>query len=82
MSFELILLVFYWILRIYCGIIIIDIILSWIPSLYQYKIFRFINKLTSYVTEPFRGCVIGGLDFSNVIAIVLLNAISSFVYGF
>jgi 1-deoxy-D-xylulose 5-phosphate reductoisomerase len=64
MSFEVFLIVFYWILRIYSGIILIDVILSWIPSLYQYKIFRGINKMASYVLEPFRGCVIARLDFS------------------
>ena len=82
MSFEIVLQIFYWILRIYSGIILIDVILSWIPSLYQYKIFRGINKMASFVLEPFRGCVIARLDFSLVIAIVLLNAISTFIYGY
>ena len=38
--------------------------------------------MASFVLEPFRGCVIARLDFSPVIAIVLLNAISTFIYGY
>ncbi len=73
---------FYWLLMAYNVIILIDVVLSWIPSLLQFKIPRLINTVASFVLDPFRGfTTFGGFDFSPVVALGLINAIANFCLG-
>ena len=63
-------------LRGYSYIIFASIILTWLPSLYQYKIPRLVRKVADWYMWPFRGfLVIGILDFTPMIGIVLYETI-------
>ncbi len=67
------------ILSFYNYILIAGIILSWIPGLYKFWIFRFIRKLCDLYMEPFYGIVVlGPIDFSPVIGFMIYDAI---LYG-
>ena len=82
MILDTVFLCVYFILLAYRFIILVDIILSWIPNLMQYKIFRLVNHVTSWIEEPFRGhLVIGRLDFTPIITLGLLSGISAFCLG-
>jgi YggT family protein len=63
--------------------IIIRVILSYFPGV-SYQLVRFLDQLTSWLIDPIRRAVppMGGIDFSPMIAILLLYAIQQFInYG-
>lgn len=68
----------YWILQIFSGFLTISIILSWLPSLYEYKIFRLIRSVSDWYLRPFRGVlVIGMFDLTPIIGIGIYQFILS-----
>lgn len=72
----------YYLMLGFSGLITISIILTWIPGLYNYSLFRGIRKLTDTYMEPFQGrLVLGMLDFTPIIGVVLFDFIlSAYVY--
>ena len=67
--------------EVYNWLIIIRVFLSWIPHDPYKPVFRFIYEITEPVLAPFRK-LIGrrmALDFSPVIAIVVLQLVESLV---
>lgn len=67
------------ILIIYNYILIFGILLSWIPYLYNFRIFRIIRKICDWYMEPFQGyVVIGPIDFTPLIGFMIYDAI---LYG-
>lgn len=68
----------YWILQVFSGFLGMSIILSWIPSLYEYKIFRLIRRVSDWYLRPFRGVlVIGMFDLTPMIGIGIYQFIVS-----
>ena len=66
----------YYILYGFSSLIFINIILSWFPSVYNYKIFRGLRRLTDTYMEPFHGMlVLGMLDFTPIVGIVVFDLI-------
>ncbi len=64
------------ILMFYNYIIIAGLILSWIPVLYRFRIFRIIRKMCDWYMEPFYGyVVIGPIDFTPIIGFMIYDAI-------
>ena len=72
---------------VYCIIIIVWVIVSWIPNLSrQYRGFvRLLDKLTYPVLRPFRRILspykTGGLDLSPLLAILALRVVQRLLWG-
>lgn len=63
-------------LTIYFYVMSLDIIISWIPSLYQVSFFRFINKISQWYMQRFRGVVtLGAFDFTPLIGLLIYSFI-------
>jgi len=56
-------------------LIVLGAILSWFPSSRGHAITRFIQSVTNPLLAPFRAIIpaLGGIDFSPVIAMLLLS---------
>lgn len=70
--------------EVYNWLIIIRVFLSWIPHDPYNPIFRFLYEVTEPVLAPFRrlmGRYSVGVDFSPVIALIVLQIVESFVYS-
>ena len=66
----------YWLMMAYEAFMTISIIMSWIPPLYDTKVFRFFRRGTDFYLRPFRGwLVIGFLDLTPIIGIFILQFI-------
>ncbi len=64
------------ILLFYNVFLIAGIIISWIPGLLNFKLFRIINKISDFYMEPFTGILIlGPLDFTPIIGFMLYDAL-------
>lgn len=70
--------VIFWLLTVFNGFLSISILISWVPSLTNYKIFRAIIKVSDWYLKPFRGVlVIGPIDFTPLIGIGIYGFILS-----
>lgn len=70
-----------YILYAYNFILIAGVIMSWLPFLYNFKIFRLIAIVGNWYMEPFRGVIVlGPLDFTPIIGFFLYDGIVSLVY--
>ena len=70
--------IIYNILLVFSFFLSISIIISWIPALDDYKVFRVIRKVADWYLKPFRGVIVfGGIDFTPWIGI----GIYSFILG-
>ncbi|MFA5543218.1 MAG: YggT family protein [Bacilli bacterium] len=68
----------YWALQVFNGFIVVSILLSWVPTLYEYKIFRLIRSIADWYLKPFRGVlVIGMFDLTPIIGIGIYQFIVS-----
>lgn len=68
--------------QVYTWLIIIRVFLSWIPHNPYSPIFRFIYEVTEPALSPFRRLMGRGtmpIDFSPVIAIIVLQMIESLI---
>lgn len=68
--------------EVYNWLIIIRVFLSWVPHNPANPIFRFLYEITEPVLAPFRrimGRYSVGIDFSPVIALIVLQIIESFI---
>lgn len=64
------------ILQIYYYFLIAGILLSWLPFLYQYKIFRAIRKIGDWYMGPFSGVlVLGPIDFTPIVGFIVYTGI-------
>ncbi|MDC0834326.1 Cell division protein YlmG/Ycf19 (putative) YggT family [Geitlerinema sp. FC II] len=69
-------------LNIYFALLIIRILLSWFPNVNWYDPpFSILSQLTDPYLNLFRSIIppLGGLDFSPIIAILLLQVVQSLV---
>ncbi len=67
-------LIFYYILLAYDAILLMGIILSWIPGLLKFKIFRIIDKIADWYLEPFSGILVfGPIDFTTLIGFAVYS---------
>ncbi|GET41808.1 YggT family protein [Microseira wollei] len=67
-------------LQIYSVLLIIRILLSWFPNINWYDPpFSILSQLTDPYLNIFRSFIppLGGMDFSPILAILLLNLVSS-----
>lgn len=65
-------------------LIILRIFMSWIPSIdWEQQPIKFVREVTDYYLDIFRRFVppLGGLDFSPIIAIIVLQVIQGFITG-
>ena len=66
----------YYLLYGFLSLISINIIASWIPPLYNSRLFRILRRITDTYMEPFHGVlVLGFLDFTPIIGIFLFEFI-------
>ncbi len=72
---------------VYSGLVIIRAVMSWFRPDPANKFVRFIHKLTDPVLEPVRsfimeklGLYMGGIDFSPLIVILALGALSRLIH--
>lgn len=81
MYLKLLLLGFYGLFQLYCTIIIISFILSWIPGANNFKLCRLINKVSDWYMGAFRGkFILGIFDMGSLVGIVILETIIGFIY--
>ena len=65
-------------------LIILRIFMSWIPSIdWEQKTIKFVREITDAYLEVFRRFVppLGGLDFSPIIAIIVLQILQVLITG-
>lgn len=73
-----------WVVSIYSWLIVINAILSWVPALYNSVLGRLINRIVDPYLSLFRRGIFAklaystGIDFSPVIAILILYGIQYF----
>ena len=64
----------YWLMLAYEGFMTIGIIMSWIPPLYNTKVYRFFRKGLDFYLRPFRGLlVIGIIDLTPIIGLLIYS---------
>jgi uncharacterized protein YggT (Ycf19 family) len=64
----------YWLLQIYFYFMIINIFLTWIPNISEYRFFRICRKISNFYMEPFHGIIVlGPFDFTPVIGLFIYN---------
>lgn len=74
--------ILYYIFSGYWYIMIAGVLLSWVPGLYQYKIFRIIRNVSDWYLKPFQGKVILGVfDFTPIIGFLIYSGILSVLYN-
>ncbi|HQA19591.1 MAG TPA: YggT family protein [Bacilli bacterium] len=72
MIIQKVLVILYYILFYYHYIMVAGVILTWIPSLYNYRLFQLIHYLSDGYLGYFRGkLVIGFIDFSPIVGFSL-----------
>lgn len=71
-------------LSLYSKLFIVYALLSWLPSLYDSAVGRFIRFLVDPVLAPLRrfNLQFGGLDFTVFLALLLIELASSFLSSF
>lgn len=68
-------------LHAYCIIIGIDVLLSWIPGSYQYKIPRLIHTVSDWYLGLFHDIlIIGPINFTPILAIGVIEFLLYFCY--
>ncbi|HHU56428.1 MAG TPA: YggT family protein [Acholeplasmataceae bacterium] len=72
----------YYILQVYFLFIVINIFITWIPVLYEYKFFRVCRNISDWYLGPFRGVLVfGPFDFTPILGLILYQTILSFLYN-
>lgn len=58
----------------FSSLICLNIILTWFPAVYKFRLFRGLRRIGDAYMEPFRGIlVLGMFDFTPIIGIVLFD---------
>ena len=69
---NLVLTILYYILLTYAVFLGINILLSWVPNLYEYKFFRICKSISDWYLGPFHGgVVLGSIDFTPMIGLAI-----------
>ena len=74
-------------LRIVDSLILVRVLLSFFPTLHYSKITNFIYQMTEPILAPCRaildrlGLGMGMMDFSPILAILLLNLLQNLIYA-
>ena len=72
-------------LQIYTFLILIRILLTWFPTVsWMNQIEAFLSPITDPYLNIFRSFIppLGGMDFSPILAIIVLNLVSGFLGNF
>lgn len=70
-----------YLLYFYNLILIGGVLLTWVPFLYKFGIFRLIARMANWYLEPFSGVlVLGPIDFTPLIGFFLFDGIVSLIY--
>lgn len=71
------------VLSVYSYLFIAYAILSWVPSLYDSAVGRFIRFLVEPVLTPLRrfNLQFGGLDFTVFVAMIAIQVLSNILYS-
>lgn len=71
------------VLSVYSYLFIAYAILSWVPSLYDSAVGRFIRFLVEPVLAPLRrfNLQFGGLDFTVFVAMIAIQVLSNILYS-
>lgn len=78
---SLVLTIIYWIMQVYGTFISLNILISWVPKLAEYKFFRTCLKISDWYLGPFHGSIVlGSLDFTPMIGIVLYEMVISCLF--
>ena len=83
-QFPLLLKAFNGLFNMFYILIILRIFMSWIPSIdWEQQPIKFVREVTDAYLDIFRRFVppIGGLDFSPIIAIIVLQILQGFITG-
>ena len=69
--------------RLYTFLILARVILSWVNHDASNPIIQWVYRLTEPVMAPFRSLIpaMGGIDFTPILVLLLLNIIESLVVG-
>ena len=72
-----------WLLTALIWLLLADCILSWFPGLRFSAIAGLVRTITTPLLHPFRALVptLGGLDFSPMLAILLLSFLQRLLYS-
>jgi YggT family protein len=71
-------------IQIYSTLLIIRVLLSWFPNINWYnQPFAALSQITDPYLNIFRNIIppLGGIDFSPILAFLLLNIVSSLLYS-
>ncbi|MGT2911717.1 YggT family protein [Streptococcus cameli] len=79
---QLIIIIFLKALEIYSYILLAYVFLSWVPSLYDTVVGRFIISLVRPVIDPLRklNLQFAGLDWTVFVVMIALNLLSRFLW--
>ncbi|MBD2775393.1 YggT family protein [Iningainema tapete] len=72
-------------IQIYSFLLLIRVLLTWFPSINWYnQPFAALSQITDPYLNLFRSIIppLGGIDFSPILAFLLLNLVSSGLQGF
>jgi YggT family protein len=69
--------------EVYLVAILVWVIASWIPAARRYRAVRAVGKVTEPFLRLFRAVIppMGGLDFSPILAILLLQLLAGWLRG-
>lgn len=81
MIINFILLGIYAISQLYFLFLIASIIISWIPSIREIKLFKFVDDCAGWYLDIFRGkLVLGFLDIGPIFGFIIYETICNFIY--
>ena len=70
-----------YILYAYYYVMMAGVLLTWVPFLYKFKIFRLIAIMSNWYLGPFKGVlVLGPIDFTPLAGFFLFDGIIKLVY--
>ncbi|GLB47018.1 hypothetical protein WR164_09970 [Philodulcilactobacillus myokoensis] len=64
-----------WLINLYILAIFVHALLSWLPGGYESKLGVFLSKIIEPFEEKLRFFTIGGVDFSPVFALIIMQAL-------
>ena len=68
--------IIYYLFNAYLDLIILNIILSWFPAVYNIGLFRFLRKLTDSYMGFFKGYLtVGIFDLTPIVGIIIFEGI-------
>lgn len=69
------------VMQLYAGIMGLNIIFSWFPNIYRYRLCRIIDIAANWYLKPFHGIVvIGSIDFTTMIGLGFFQFVIGLIY--